>query len=65
MAKKGGVPGDLFGGICMALTAIGIAATIIKALSPGRKCPECDRALQVVNAAMLICPSCGGYFRRA
>lgn len=53
MAKKTGI-GEFFA----VLTVVGIVATVVKLLSPGQKCAECDRVIGFVSAVQSLCPAC-------
>ena len=37
---------------------VGLAAGLVKFLSPDQRCPRCDRVLKVVDTIQNFCPGC-------
>jgi len=40
----------------------GLAAIVVKALSPNRKCAACDTVLTIVSAFNAYCPTCASRY---
>ena len=59
MTRKKNSLNALIRGIFGFVMVVGILAGLEKLLSPGQRCPKCDRILEVVNTIQSLCPNCG------